>query len=354
MRHSPRELRRAAYEWLVATGSSAEEAGIVADHLVNANLRGHDSHGVGMIALYSDLIADGRLQPNTAPRLLKDGGSILQFSGDRGYGQRIGYEATNAAIARAKENGICMYTIANTCHLGRIGTYGEQCADAGMVSIHFVNVTHYIPLVAPWGGSDARFGTNPFCCAIPKTDQHQRFILDFATSIVAMGKTRVAYLAKKNFPIPVMVDSKGQPTTDPKVMWEDPKGALLPMGLYKGAGLCFACELLAGLLSTGGTNSPELVDRDGTIMNNMTSFVINPEALCDLTWMKREMDSMIEYVKASPEADPVGNPILCPGEIEMQRTKERTEKGVEISDGEWAAILRTCAKAGVNEEALKE
>lgn len=353
MRHSPRELRTAAYEWLLATGSSAEEAGIVTDHLINANLRGHDSHGVGMIALYSDLIADGRLHPNTPARLLKDGGSILQFSGDRGYGQRVGYEATKAAIARAKENGICMYTIANTCHLGRIGTYGEQCADAGMVSIHFVNVTHYIPLVAPWGGSDARFGTNPFCCAIPKTEKNQRFILDFATSIVAMGKTRVAYLAKKQFPIPVMVDSKGQPTTDPKVMWEDPMGALLPMGLYKGAGLCFACELLAGLLSTGGTNSPELVERDGTIMNNMTSFVINPEALCDLAWMKREMDSMIEYVKASPEADPVGNPILCPGEIEMQRTKDRTENGVEISEGEWAAILRTCAKAGVSETALK-
>ena len=174
MRHSPRELRTAAYEWLLATGSSAEEAGIVTDHLINANLRGHDSHGVGMIALYSDLIADGRLHPNTPARLLKDGGSILQFSGDRGYGQRVGYEATKAAIARAKENGICMYTIANTCHLGRIGTYGEQCADAGMVSIHFVNVTHYIPLVAPWGGSDARFGTNPFCCAIPKTGKNQR------------------------------------------------------------------------------------------------------------------------------------------------------------------------------------
>ena len=352
MRHSVQELHNAAYKWLTATGSSTEEARIVTEHLVNANLRGHDSHGVGMIAQYAPMLKDGRLHNNTAPRLLKDGGAILQFAGDRGYGQRIGHDATEMAIARAKETGICMYTIANTCHLGRIGTYGEQCANAGMVSLHFVNVTNYQPLVAPWGGSDARFGTNPFCCAIPATDENGLFLLDFATSIVAMGKTRVAYLAKKNFPYPVMVDAKGQPTADPKVMWEDPKGALLPMGLYKGAGLCFACELLAGLLTTGGTNTPELMDRDGAIVNNMTSFVIDPSKLCDLTWMKREMDAMIRYVKASPEADHEGNPILCPGEIELQRTAERTANGVEISDGEWAAILKNCADVGVAESEI--
>ena len=353
MRHSEQELRNAAEKWLAATGSDAYEAKVVADHLVNANLRGHDSHGVGMITIYRDFLKDGRLRPNTAPRLLNDRGSILQFAGDRGYGQRIGHDATREAIARAKETGLCLYTIANSCHLGRIGTYGEQCADAGMVSLHFVNVQHFQPLVAPWGGSDARFGTNPFCCAIPATEKNGRFILDFATSIVAMGKTRVAYLAKKRFPQPVMLDAEGRPTDDPKVMWEDPKGSLMPMGLYKGAGLCFACELLAGLLSTGGTNAPSLLERDGTIVNNMTSIVIDPKALCDLEWMKREMDAMIAYVKASPEPDPKGNPILEPGEVERRCTVERTEQGVEISEGEWAKILETCAAAGVTEADLK-
>lgn len=348
MRKSAPKLREIALRWLRATGSDEREAGIVADHLVNANLRGHDSHGIGMIVAYDAFIRDGRLHPGTAPRLMKDAGAILQFAGDRGYGQRIGHDATEQAIARARETGICMYTIADTCHLGRIGTYGEQCADAGMVSLHFVNVTNMHPLVAPWGGADARFGTNPFCCAIPKTDAHPRFILDFATSIVAMGKTRVAYLAGKEFPEPVMIDAEGRPTTNPKVMWEDPKGALLPMGLHKGAGLCFACELLAGLLSKGGTNAPARLDRDGAIVNNMTSFVINPEALCDLAWMKAEMDAMIDYVKASPEPDPEGNPILCPGEIELHRTAERSAQGIEISEGEWKAVTDTCARAGVN------
>lgn len=352
MRHSATELYRIAVNWLKATGSDEREAHIVAEHLVNANLRGHDSHGIGMIASYRSFLKDGRLRPGTAPRLLKDAGAILQFAGDRGYGQRIGHDATEQAIARAKETGLCMYTIADTCHLGRIGTYGEQCAEAGMVSLHFVNVTNMHPLVAPWGGSDARFGTNPFCCAIPKTDRHPRFILDFATSIVAMGKTRVAYLAGKTFPEPVMIDAEGRPTADPKVMWEDPKGALLPMGMHKGAGLCFACELLAGLLSTGGTNAPDRLERDGAIVNNMTSFVIDPKALCNLDWMKREMDAMIDYVKASPEPDPEGNPVLTPGEIELRRTAERTANGIEISDGEWQGILLTCTEAGLDPKTL--
>ena len=351
MRHSPQEIFNTAARWLEATGSTPYEARVVADHLTNANLRGHDSHGVGMIAMYALYQKDGRLKSNTPARLVKDAGSILQFSGDRGYGQRVGFEATNAAIERAKQNGICMYTIANTCHLGRIGTYGEQCADAGMVSLHFVNVNQFDPLVAPYGGADARFGTNPFCCAIPAANNHGRFILDFATSIVAMGKTRVAFLAGKHFDEPVIIDRNGNETADPAPMWREPRAALMPMGRYKGAGLCFACGLLAGLLSKGGTIADKH-PRDGAIVNNMTSFVIDPAALCDLAWMKEEMDAMIDYVKASPQPNPE-NPVLMPGEIERIRTADREAHGVEISDGEWAAIIKTCRDAGVPESELQ-
>ena len=350
MRHSAQEIFHTASKWLEATGSTPYEARVVADHLTAANLRGHDSHGVGMIAMYAVYQKDGRLKNNTPARLLKDGGSILQFAGDRGYGQRVGYEATQAAIERARQNGICMYTIANTCHLGRIGTYGEQCADAGMVSLHFVNVNQFDPLVAPYGGADARFGTNPFCCAIPATEENGRFILDFATSIVAMGKTRVAHLAGKKFDEPVIIDRDGRETADPAPMWREPRAALMPMGRYKGAGLCFACELLAGLLSGGGTITDKH-PRDGAIVNNMTSFVIDPSALCDLAWMKEEMDSMVAYAKASPQPNP-DNPVLLPGEIERIRTEERTERGVEISDGEWEAILKTCRAAGLTDADL--
>ena len=337
MRYSKELLYKVAYAFLVANGSDAYEANLVADHMVKANLRGHDSHGIGMIGMYTQYLKKGQIHPNTPPELVKDRGAILQFQGHLGYGQRAGFEATKMAIERAKQTGICLYTIANCCHLGRIGTYGEQAAEAGMVSVHFVNVNQFHPLVAPYCGSEARFGTNPFCVAMPATDKYGAFVLDFATSIVALGKTRVAMLAGKTFDEPVIVDPQGRLTNDPNVMW------------HKGSGLCFACELMAGILSGGQTIQPEH-ERNGSIVNNMTAFVIDPAALCDIEFMRKEMDAMVDYVKSAPMADPINHPILMPGEPERIRTEERSRLGVAIADGEWQVIKKTCLDAGVSEE----
>ncbi len=346
MRYSKELLYKVGHAFLRATGSNETEARIVAEHMVEANLKGHDSHGVGMIGMYTNYLKKGQIKPNAPLGVIKDKGAVLQFNGNLGYGQRIGYEATHRAIDRAKETGICMYTIAQSCHLGRIGTYGEMAAEAGMVSVHFVNVNEFHPLVAPYCGSEARFGTNPFCVAMPATDEYGPFILDFATSIVAMGKTRVAMLAHKKFDEPVIVDSEGNLTNDPGVMWNDHPGALLAFAKHKGSGLCFACELMAGILSRGHTIQPGH-PRNDSIVNNMTAFVIDPAALCDLDFMKSEMDAMIDYVKSSHMADPVNHPILMPGEIERLRKEERSAKGVEIADDEWNVIKKTCLQAGV-------
>lgn len=351
MRYTARQIEDAARHFLTASGSDEYEADIVARHMLEANLRGHDSHGIGMTAMYADYLKKGQLKPNTPPTIEQDRGAVLQFNGNLGYGQRAGYEATKIAIERAKETGVCLYTIKHSCHLGRIGTYGEQAAAAGMVSIHFVNVNQYDPLVAPYCGSAARFGTNPFCCAMPATDKHGPFILDFATSIVAMGKTRVAYLAKKHFDEPVMLTTEGIPTTDPSVMWHQPRGALMAFAKHKGSGLAFACELMAGLLSGGGTIQPGH-SRDGSIVNNMTAFVIDPAVLTDMDFLKNEMDAMIDYVKSSPAPDPVNHPVLSPGESERVRREDRLAHGVEISEGEALAIRRAAEGFGVPEEHL--
>lgn len=346
MRYSKEFLRAVAQRFLTATGSDEAEARIVADHMVLANLRGHDSHGIGMIAMYADYLKTGRLRPNTPPTVLKDTGAVLQLKGNLGYGQRAGYEATEMAIERARKHGLCMYTIANCCHLGRIGTYGEQAAAAGMVSVHFVNVNQFRPLVAPYCGSEARFGTNPFCCALPDVDGRGPFVLDFATSIVAMGKTPVAMLAGKTFDEPVILTPEGQPTAEPQYMWQEPTGALMAFAKHKGSGLCWACELMAGILSGGGTIQPEH-ERDGSIVNNMTAFVIDPKALCNPEWMAHEIAALNDYVKSSPAPDPENHPVLMPGEIERLRTADRSAHGVEISDGEMAAVRRVCLDAGI-------
>ena len=175
MRYSKELLYKVAYAFLVANGSDAYEANLVADHMVKANLRGHDSHGIGMIGMYTQYLKKGQIHPNTPPELVKDRGAILQFQGHLGYGQRAGFEATKMAIERAKQTGICLYTIANCCHLGRIGTYGEQAAEAGMVSVHFVNVNQFHPLVAPYCGSEAEQRTDS--CPVAHADGYAVWIL---------------------------------------------------------------------------------------------------------------------------------------------------------------------------------
>ena len=135
------------------TGSEAEEAEIVSDHLVCSNLTGHDSHGVGMLPAYVANFKAGRLFPNRPPKLIKDEAAILVFDGQLGYGQRVAKEAMEAAIDRCRQTGVVLMALRNAHHIGRIGTYGEQSIAAGMVSLHFVNVADNDPWVVPFGGT---------------------------------------------------------------------------------------------------------------------------------------------------------------------------------------------------------
>ncbi|EEG09104.1 Ldh family oxidoreductase [Pseudogulbenkiania ferrooxidans] len=257
MKLAAKQLEHVSRLVLKALGCKEKEAVIVSRHLVEANLRGHPSHGIGMLPFYVASVRNKTLRPNQAARLVRDAGAILQFSGERGFGQRVAREAVDAAIWRVRETGVALLTVRNAHHMGRIGCYGEQLANAGLVGLFFVNVTDvHTPMVSPFGGTAGRFGGNPICIAFPGTDKHPAFILDFATSRVSYGKTRVAYLAGQRFEEPVLQNHAGHPSHDPRVMWEEPQGTLRPMAHHKGGGLLAATEFLAGLLSGGGTSQP--------------------------------------------------------------------------------------------------
>ena len=159
-------LRAQVASILVAAGSQQAEADAVAANLVMANLSGHDSHGVGMLPRYVDAVLEGGLTPNAGIKVLMDIGTLLSIDAQHGYGQVTGAQAMELAIARAQQHGSCIFTLANAHHLGRIGHFAEMATAQGLVSIHFVNVLSR-PVVAPWGGGDGRFGTNPCCIGIP-------------------------------------------------------------------------------------------------------------------------------------------------------------------------------------------
>ncbi len=339
-------LQRVAEAVLRRAGSEPEEARVVAEHLVRANLAGHDSHGVGMIPYYVRFVRQGLLRPNTPARLLGDEGPILRFDGGRGYGQRVAREAIAAGIERCRTLGVSVVTLRHAHHVGRVGTYGEQAAQAGLVSIHWVNVQDHPPLMAPFRGSDARFGTNPICVTIPRPGRAGPVLLDMATSRIALGKVRVRM--NKGEPVPEghLIDHRGRPTRDPRVMFRDERrGALLPIGEHKGYGLALAAELLAGVLSGGGTIQPA-IPRKGLIVNNMLSILLDPGRFGDPEWMQAEIDAMVAYAKASPPANP-DEPVLVAGEPERLAAARRREQGIPVDPTTWEEILDAGESVGL-------
>lgn len=340
-------LRERVTAIIRAAGSSAAEAATVAHNLVLANLSGHDSHGVGMVPRYVDAVLEGGLTPNASLRTVLDLGTLLTVDGQRGYGQVIGQQAMEQGIARARQHGSCIMAVANSHHLGRIGHWAEMAVAAGLVSMHFVNVQSR-PVVAPWGGGDGRFGTNPCCIGIPVAGR-EPFLLDFATSRVAQGKMRVAHNEGKPVAPGLLIDEQGRPTTDPGVVVVPQSnglfGALMTFGEHKGYGLAVACELLGGALTGTGTWH-RAADQRRAVINGMLTVLIDPARLGTKDSFEQEARAFIDWVKqAPPAADSDG--VLVAGEPERLARAARERDGIVVDDTTWAELLQSGRKVGL-------
>ncbi|GBH28466.1 malate/lactate/ureidoglycolate dehydrogenase [Burkholderia vietnamiensis] len=322
-------------------GSSARGARLVAGHLVGANLAGHDSHGIGMIPNYVASCREGQLQLNRHAAIVRDGGAVLTIDGGRGFGQGIAVEAMVEGIGRARRMGICAIGLRDVHHLGRIGHWAEQCARSGLASFHFVNAPGDL-LVAPLHGADPRFGTNPFCAAYPRAGRAP-LLLDFATSAVAYGKTRVAYHQRKRVPAGALIDHRGRPTDDPAVMHEQPFGALLPFGLHKGYALAAMCEVFGGALVGGHTTYDGTLQKTSAIVNGMLSVFIDPNAF-DAADAQREADAFVAWAKASPRSGDA--PVQMPGEPGAAGRAERLAHGIPGDRPTWRQIGDSAAALG--------
>ncbi len=344
-------LRGIVAEILRCGGSENVEAELVSRHLVDANLAGHDSHGVGMIPKYIEDLQAGLVKPNVRPSLVKDDGAVMIFDAGRGYGRPVAQQAMAAGIERCREIGVVLLALRRAHHLGRIGAYGEQSIAAGLVSLHFVNVVDHLPLVAPFGGRDACFSTNPICIAVPGTRSSEPILLDMATSRIAFGKVKVAYNAGERVPPGSLIDADGEPTDDPKAMFTEPRGALLPVGEHKGYGLSLMCELLGGVLTGGGTMQPEN-PRLGGIVNNMLTVIIDPGRLVDQAWLDAELDAVVEFVKASRPGKSGGS-VLVAGDPERLMRTQRQRDGIPMNDTTWEEITLAAQKVGMAREQVE-
>ncbi|HLT78238.1 MAG TPA: malate/lactate/ureidoglycolate dehydrogenase [Ferrovibrio sp.] len=341
------KLRAAVRHIVLAGGSNEREAALVADNLVLANLTGHDSHGIGMLPQYILAVVEKRLTVNAAPTVTGDHGAILNLDGNMGYGQVIGHDAMELGIRRARELGVCIVSLRNSHHIGRIGHWGEQCAAAGFVSTHYVNVVGRPPLVAPHGGSDARFATNPYCCALPATEPGgEPLVLDMATSKIAMGKVRVAMNKGEQVAPDTLIDAQGNPTTEPRTMFSQPMGAILAFGGHKGYGLAVIAELLAGAFTGGGTIHDGNWTRN-TITNNMLSVIVDPAKLGGAANWRDEMAAFVKWVKASKPA-PGTDEVLVAGEPERRAKAKRLAEGVPVDPTTWGEIVAAGESVGIS------
>ena len=340
-------------------GTTREEGERIAHHLIGANLAGHDSHGVIRVPRYVQWLEGGALVAGGTLDVVKESATHAVLDGGFGFGQTIGPLAVDMGIAKAKAAGMAVIALRNSGHIGRIGDWAERAAAAGLVSIHFVNVAGG-ELVAPFGGVNRRFSTNPMCVGAPQPGTDP-LILDFATSTVAEGKVLVASNGGKPLPAGALIDPDGTLSTNPESLYgpiagtsvrdaAEGMGALRAFGDHKGSGIAFMCEILAGCLTGGATSGPIPGGKRGRIANGMLSIYLDPGHFGAAHFAEAAREYAL-YVKSSKPAATDGE-VLVPGEMEARTRAIRQRDGIPLQLGTWNAIVETAARLGIDPPAV--
>ena len=347
---NPPALKTLVSDLFVRAGCGDEEATVIADHLVEANLAGHDSHGVIRTPIYLQWINEGKVFAGKSLEIVVDSGALIVADAKLGFGQWTGRQAVAIGIERCRQYGVSVVALRNSAHLGRIGTWAEIAAAEGRVSLHFVNTTGLGMFVVPSGGRDPRLSVNPVCVGIPIADR-EPVILDIAAAAAAEGKLKVA--RNKGVPVPdnTIVDADGKPTNDANDFYGPPGGrpvgAILPFGGHKGYGLGLVAEILAGALTGGGCSAPGKTQLE----QGMLSIYIDPNKLGSPGPMFEEIRRYVAFVKSSRPTTPDGE-VLVPGEVE-DRNREARRSGLELDDATWAQIVEAAVSVGVESELIE-
>lgn len=325
----------------VAADVKAAIAQRVAESLVESNLQGHDSHGVVRVNLYLDQIKEGRIHPNAEPEPVTESPSVIVMDARRGFGQWSAYVTINKVIAKAHAHGVAAGGITNSGHVGRLGEWVSMAAQAGCVGLAFCNGGGSRGIVAPFGGSQRLLGTNPLAAGIPR-EGHSPIVIDFATSVIAEGKVKIAFNKGADLPPGSLLDKDGQPSVKPGDLYEG--GVLLPAAGHKGFGLGLLCDLLAGVLT--GSGAPQL--EPGLMSNGVLFIALKAEAFRALAAFFGEAEDYVSAVKSIRPA-PGHDEVMVPGEPEQRTAAERRAHGIPIDDVTWTHLTQAAAAWGVSE-----
>lgn len=335
------QLASIASDILCAAGVSLEESRIVGDALVEANLEGHDSHGVVRVPEYVAWIEEKFINLGARLETIKETDTFAVLTGNWGWGQVVGRQAMELAIQKASRSGAVTISVRECAHLGRIGDYPLMAARAGMAAVMFVNTHGGGRLVAPWGGRERRLSANPISIGLPRSSAPP-ILIDISTCAIAGGKVTIALNSGKAVPPGCLVDSEGRPTTNPADFFGPPEGALLPFGGHKGFALSLAGDILAGAISGAGCSRPTM----NRVGNSFLATVTDIAQFRDRAAFDQDVNQLVEYVKSSELAEGFTE-ILVPGEPEHRERERRERDGIPVDDETWRQIQQTAERYGV-------
>ncbi len=328
---------------LEASAVPAAAAGVVADSLVTANLRGVDSHGVQLLPFYVEQLETGRVNGRASGRVVSESGACLVYDGENGIGQVISEICVGHAVRLAGEHGLGLALARESNHFGAAAFWAGRIAAHGMAGMVMCNAS---PMVAPWQGREPRFGTNPICLAVP-SDGAGSWLLDMATTTVAMGKIYSAWMkGEKTVPAGWALDAEGVPTADTETALN---GSLMPLGGYKGSGLAMMVEILCGALS-GGAMSTEL----GGLRIQTRPFraghaflAVDVARFLPLEDFRGRMERLCTMVKSSPPARDFEE-VLVAGEPERRNEETRRKLGIPIPGALWEKLVEIARRRAVD------
>jgi LDH2 family malate/lactate/ureidoglycolate dehydrogenase len=350
-RLSEKTIYNVAYNVLLAVGTPPEHADTVANHLVTANLTGHDSHGIMLMPYYVQEILAHRMDPRGEPEIVGDTISTASVNGNGTFGQIVAGFATDLAIEKAKSTGISIVTMSNLGHTGRNGTYPEMAAKEGMAAIMFTGLdSEETSIVAPFGGREGRLGTNPITMAFPYKENHP-ILSDFATSMAAEGKISVFRDKGKTLPGEWILNNQGKPSRNPTDLWDG--GAILPMGGveggHKGYGLSFMVALIGGMVAdvSHKSSKPKLFNGGSTII------VISLEAMAEKSAINAGVNKLVEHVKNTPLMENHSK-ILLPGELEVIQRLDNSANGIYIPEKTISELTDLLKRFELNESLISD
>lgn len=354
---APEKIRAQIHSILTAWGMPADMIATTADVMVETDLWGVDSHGISMLMTYERLLREGRLNITGRPRVVRDTPVTALIDANAGLGHPVSVMGMELAVDKALKTGVGIVCVNNSHHYGAAGYYAKLAADRGCIGV--ASTTARGVTVVPTGARAPVLGTNPIAVAAP-AKRNRPFVLDMATSSVAVGKVKVYGFYDKPLPEGWVMDGDGKPMREANAAFAllgsgakagglTPVGGTRDLGSHKGYGLGVVAQILSGALAGGSFSPLRNQKMPANAPNNIGHFfmAIDPKAFREEGEFEADLDDVVDFLRATPAADPA-TPVMVAGDPEAASKARRLVEGIPIPEDLGRQVKEICQRAKID------